>query len=162
MDEITGKTLVAWGYEPGDWFGAAIAAAEQARHAGAGEADIRTAIDRHLPAPAATLRAAGALAHRLNIASENADEVANVTAVEQHMVELMRVPTVRAGAVMPDACPAGSASGTIPVRRQIVQYGLAEIVDEIVPLGCIMAGEWKRNAPWRRGRSASAPTSDEG
>ena len=115
MDEITGKTLLAWGYKPGGWFGAAIAAAEQARRTGAGEAEIRAAVDRHLPAPAATLRAAGALAHRLNIAPEDADEIANVAAVEQHMTELMRVPTVRAGAVMPDACPAGSAPGTIPV-----------------------------------------------
>src|SRR3546814_2311088 len=31
------------------------------------------------------------------------------------MVELMRVPTIVAGAVLPDACPAGSAPGTIPV-----------------------------------------------
>ena len=31
------------------------------------------------------------------------------------MAELMRVPTIVAGAVMPDACPAGSAPGTIPV-----------------------------------------------
>ena len=52
MDEITGKTLLAWGYKPGGWFGAAIAAAEQARRAGAGEAEIRAAVDRHLPAPA--------------------------------------------------------------------------------------------------------------
>ena len=71
MDEITGKTLLAWGYKPGGWFGATV-------------------------------------------------------------------------------------------RRQIAHYGLAEIVDEIVPLGCIMAGEWQRNAPWRRGRRAAAPTGDEG
>jgi hypothetical protein len=115
VDEITGKTLLAWGYKPGSWFAAAIAAAEEARRAGGGEAEIRAAIGRHIPAPAATLRAAGALAHRLNIAPEDADEIGNVAAVEQHMVELMRVPTVRAGAVMPDACPAGAAPGTIPV-----------------------------------------------
>jgi hypothetical protein len=48
------------------------------------------------------------------------------------------------------------------VRRQIAQYGLAEIVDEIVPLGCIMAGEWQRNAPWRRCRRAAPPTSEGG
>ena len=30
-------------------------------------------------------------------------------------VELMRVPTLVAGSVMPDACPAGAAPGTIPV-----------------------------------------------
>jgi tRNA-splicing ligase RtcB len=35
--------------------------------------------------------------------------------VIKHLHELMRVPTIKAGAVMPDACPAGSAPGTIPV-----------------------------------------------
>lgn len=115
MDEITGKTLLALGYKPGSWFGAAIAAAEQIRRQGGSEADVRAAIDRHLPAPAIPLRSAGGLAHCLNIAADDADEVANVAAVERHMIELMRVPTIRAGAVMPDACPAGSAPGTIPV-----------------------------------------------
>ena len=31
------------------------------------------------------------------------------------MAELMRVPTIVAGTVMPDACPSGTAPGTIPV-----------------------------------------------
>jgi RNA-splicing ligase RtcB len=56
----------------------------------------------------------------------------------------------------------GAYKSAATVRRQIAHYGLAEIVDEIVPLGCIMAGEWQRNAPWRRGRRAVAPTGDEG
>ena len=51
----------------------------------------------------------------MNIRAEDQDEADNVAAVEKHMVELMRVPTVVAGAVMPDACPAGAAPGTIPV-----------------------------------------------
>ncbi len=55
-----------------------------------------------------------------------------------------------------------ASANAATVRRQIAHYGLAEIVDEIVPLGCIMAGEWQRNPPWRRGRRAAAPTSDEG
>jgi hypothetical protein len=50
VDEITGKTLLAWGYKPGGWFDAAIAAAEQARRTGAVEAEIRAAVDRQLPA----------------------------------------------------------------------------------------------------------------
>ena len=48
------------------------------------------------------------------------------------------------------------------VRRQIEQFGLADVVDMIEPLGSIMAGDWQRNAPWRRGRRAAAPTGDEG
>jgi RNA-splicing ligase RtcB len=35
------------------------------------------------------------------------------------------------------------------VRRQIKAYGLADIVDTIDPIGCIMAGDWQQNAPWR-------------
>lgn len=35
------------------------------------------------------------------------------------------------------------------VRAQMTEFGLAEVVDEITPFGCIMAGDWERNAPWR-------------
>lgn len=36
------------------------------------------------------------------------------------------------------------------VKSQIQEFGLGEIVDEILPYGCIMAGDWQRNAPWRK------------
>ena len=115
---ITGKTLIAWGYAPGAWFSAAIAAAEEARRAGADERAIRAVVDRFAPPPAAPfveLRGRGALGHRLNIRAEDEHDAENLASVERHMVELMRVPTLVAGAVMPDACPAGTAPGTIPV-----------------------------------------------
>ena len=67
------------------------------------------------PASPTPARAPGTLAYRLNIRAEGPDEQENLALVEHHMAELMRVPTVKAGAVMPDACPAGSAPGTIPV-----------------------------------------------
>jgi RNA-splicing ligase RtcB len=35
------------------------------------------------------------------------------------------------------------------VRAQIEHFGLAEIVDEVMPYGCIMAGDWEQNAPWK-------------
>lgn len=35
------------------------------------------------------------------------------------------------------------------MRAQIEKQGLAEIVDEVIPFGCIMAGDWQKNAPWR-------------
>ncbi|MBN8998560.1 MAG: RtcB family protein, partial [Rhizobiales bacterium] len=38
------------------------------------------------------------------------------------------------------------------VRAQIAEFGLAEIVDEVIPYGCIMAGDVEKNAPWRRKR----------
>lgn len=60
-------------------------------------------------------RELGTLDYFINLEVETADERINRDAVTKHMHELMRVPTIKAGAVMPDACPAGSAPGTIPV-----------------------------------------------
>jgi RNA-splicing ligase RtcB len=53
--------------------------------------------------------------YHVNIRPEGPEEAENLALVERHMTELMRAPTVRAGALMPDACPSGSAPGTIPV-----------------------------------------------
>ena len=115
MDAITGKTLIDWGYGPGSWFADAIAAAETRRQEGADEAEIKAAIDRLVPPRRLSLRAPSGLAHRLNIRPQGPAEIENLAAVERHMTELMLVPTIKAGAVMPDACPSGSAPGTIPV-----------------------------------------------
>jgi tRNA-splicing ligase RtcB (3'-phosphate/5'-hydroxy nucleic acid ligase) len=46
----------------------------------------------------------------------------------------------------------GAYKDAATIRRQINEYGLAEVVDTIEPLGCIMAGDWQRNAPWRKKR----------
>jgi len=36
------------------------------------------------------------------------------------------------------------------VRAQIEEYGLCEILDEVMPFGCIMAGDVQKNAPWKK------------
>ncbi|BCB22050.1 RtcB family protein [Bosea sp. ANAM02] len=41
------------------------------------------------------------------------------------------------------------------VRRQIEHFGLAEVVDEVLPYGSIMAGDWEVDAPWRRRKRAA-------
>ncbi len=35
------------------------------------------------------------------------------------------------------------------VRNQMEHYGLGNVVDEVLPYGSIMAGDWQKNAPWR-------------
>ena len=40
------------------------------------------------------------------------------------------------------------------MRRQIAKYDLAEIVDEVLPYGSIMAGDWQSDAPWRKKKDA--------
>ena len=107
---ITGKDLIDMGFKPGKHFPAMLEAANRA--AARGE-DVRSAVSVHVPPePAALL--ADPLPYFENIRAENEDEAANVEAVHDTMAALMRTPVIKAGAVMPDACPAGSV-GTIPV-----------------------------------------------
>lgn len=36
------------------------------------------------------------------------------------------------------------------VQAQMKAFNLGEVVDEIHPYGCIMAGDWQKDAPWRK------------
>lgn len=45
------------------------------------------------------------------------------------------------------------------VREQITEFNLAEVVDEVRPYGCIMAGDWEADAPWRKKRAARSGAS---
>lgn len=38
------------------------------------------------------------------------------------------------------------------VQAQMKAFNLGEVVDKIMPYGCIMAGDWGKDAPWRRRR----------
>lgn len=35
------------------------------------------------------------------------------------------------------------------VRQQMEEFGLGKVIDEVLPYGCIMAGDWQKNAPWK-------------
>jgi len=48
----------------------------------------------------------------------------------------------------------GAYKSAAVVRKQIAEFGLAEIVDTIEPIGSIMAGDWQRDAPWRKKKAA--------
>lgn len=58
-----------------------------------------------------------ALAEAISANSEAEEN--NIGNVRRLMKQLLRVPIVEAGAVMPDACPAGNAEATIPVGGAI-------------------------------------------
>ena len=38
------------------------------------------------------------------------------------------------------------------VRNQMAEFGLGTVIDEVLPYGCIMAGDWKKNASWKRNK----------
>lgn len=72
-----------------------------------------------------------------------------------HVAEQTRGIDVRFYSGIPDLSELpGAYKNADAVRAQIDQFGLAEIVDTIEPIGTIMAGDWQREAPWRKKRAA--------
>jgi RNA-splicing ligase RtcB len=60
---------------------------------------------------------------------------------------------VRSYCGIPDHSELPSAyKNATAVRAQIEKYDLAEVIDEVVPYGSIMAGDWQQDAPWRKGK----------
>ncbi len=120
MNAITGKDLIANGYEPAPWFGdvlkeanaKSLSLSQTLRLAKSTHEAIATA-EAERRAREVPLREAP-LPYNRNITVDNEGEEANVAAVTATFDELMRTPTLEQGAVMPDACPAGPL-GTIPV-----------------------------------------------
>ncbi|MEL6967082.1 MAG: RtcB family protein [Pseudomonadota bacterium] len=111
---LTGKDLIDAKAQPGPWFAKAL---DQANAAIADGMDPAAALNLALtfaPPPALQLRGAGDIAFFENIEANTEFERDNVSAVRRTMATLMRTPVIEAGAVMPDACPAGP-QGTIPV-----------------------------------------------
>ena len=112
--KLTSAMLKEWGHAPSKAFGEALVAGQEALDAGKSLEEVRDMLEVFKPAPVIPLARSGEKPFRINIDAESEDEVANVEAVRHHMTELMRTPTIEAGAIMPDACPAGPL-GTIPV-----------------------------------------------
>lgn len=114
---VTGADLIGWGHRPGPSFPDLLSRANTARAEGLGLIRIRQMLEPDLPPPAPeplALRQPGEVPLHVSIRAEDADEQDNVDKVLATMAEVLKTPTVEAGAVMPDACPAGPL-GTIPV-----------------------------------------------
>ncbi|MDE4297063.1 RtcB family protein [Phaeobacter gallaeciensis] len=110
--KITGKTLIDWGFEPGPWFKEAILQAALMRENGYNNEEIYGMLQGFVPPPKIQMRGDDHDDYANFLPDpENDIERQNAKAVCAAMDQIMRVPTVEAGAVMPDACPAG----TIPV-----------------------------------------------
>lgn len=115
-DPVTGEHLKDWGHRPGKQFPALLARANEMRAEGLGLFRIRSELEGEIPPAPVTmdLRTPGEVPFHENIDIAEPDEEDNVLKVRATMTELMRTPTIEAGAIMPDACPAGPV-GTIPV-----------------------------------------------
>ncbi|MFH1556933.1 MAG: RtcB family protein [Pseudomonadota bacterium] len=120
---ITGKTLIAWGFEPGPEFRKLLAKATEMDANGEDEATIKLVLGELLP-PRQILPRRPSGRYTLAIHAETPEEEANIAFVRAHMDELMKTPVLEHGAVMPDACPAGTASGTIPVGGAVISRAI--------------------------------------
>lgn len=106
----TARDLLSLGLPQGPAIPAVLAIVNARPHT---EAEARAVIDAHAPPPTLPLKSEPAPV-AFNLEPDTEDEAANVEAVRATMHEVLRVPVVERGAVMPDACPAGPL-GTIPV-----------------------------------------------
>jgi len=106
---ITGKDLIDLGFQQGPELGRAI---EKVRALDLSGEALANWVAANKPAPKIGLQNAPDI--QLNIEAETEAEQDNVAKVLETMDVLMQTPTLRGGAVMPDACPAGPV-GTIPV-----------------------------------------------
>jgi len=123
MIKIDGKQLIAWGLEPGPSFKLALAEAQRLAAEGLDLDAIRGRLTVAFPKPAVLRRRAkGTFAEAIE--AETAEDEVNLAAVRAHMEKLMRCPVLEHGAVMPDACPSGSAPGTIPVGGAVVSRAI--------------------------------------
>ncbi|MEM9027486.1 MAG: RtcB family protein [Pseudomonadota bacterium] len=121
--KIDGHVLISWGIKPGPKFKDALALAQSLVDAGEDESTIRDKLTAAFPAPVVLKRrAAGTYAEAIR--AETEEDEANIANVRAHMDHLMRCPVLEHGAIMPDACPAGSATGTIPVGGAVVSRGI--------------------------------------
>lgn len=108
--KVTGNTLIKLGFRPGKWFSDALVHINSNE---LNEDEINAYLEQfQLPDPI-ELKVTPTK-FEINIKAENEAEIDNVTTVIESMNELMRTPTLVAGAIMPDACPTGPA-GLIPV-----------------------------------------------
>lgn len=121
MGLITGQDLIEAGYEPGKQFAKLLEAAAEYEERGVSDKKyIIKLLKKHYvaPPPKEKMREKAAPLTEA-IAGTNKEERENIAKVRSKMGELLRVPVIERGAVMPDACPAGGAIAMIPVGGAI-------------------------------------------
>ncbi len=125
MALLNGNDILLAGWPPGPQISAMLVAVRDMESRGVHDpAYALKMLRRDFPPPAARLtmrEAPVALAEAIE--STGPDDLANIGAVRRFMGELLPTPVITAGAVMPDACPAGFAPATIPVGGAIAVRG---------------------------------------
>jgi len=126
--EIKACDLLAAGWPKGPRLGPALRRARELEAGGLPRAEVFAQLEREFPKeqPLILPRPAPApLAEAIE--AETPGEAANLASARQRMLELLHLPVVQRGVIMPDACPAGAGRATIPVG------GAIEVANAIIP-----------------------------
>lgn len=118
--EIKARDLIAAGWHEGRRLGPALRRARDLESTGLARADVLTALEAEFPKQLAVIlprHEPASLAEAIE--AETPAEAANVAMARTRMHELLHVPVVKRGVIMPDACPSGHATATIPVGGAI-------------------------------------------
>ena len=126
--DFKARDLIAAGWTEGRNLGAAVKRARELQATGLDLPGVLAALEVDYPKQArrVELRAAPA-AFAEAVEAETPSETASVAASRARMTELLHVPVVKRGALMPDTCPAGAGVATIPVG------GAIEVENAILP-----------------------------
>lgn len=126
--EMKARDLIAAGWLEGRRLGAALRRARELEASGVAREELFAQLEREFPKalPVVLPRPEPApLAEA--IVAESLEETINLDAARARMRELLHVPVVKRGVIMPDACPAGPQRATIPVG------GAIEVENAIIP-----------------------------
>ncbi|MBA4136186.1 MAG: RtcB family protein [Opitutus sp.] len=126
--EIKARDLVAAGWHEGRRMGPALRRARDLESTGLSRADVLARLEAEFPKQLAVILPRYEPAPLAEaIEAETPEEHANVALARQKMHEILHVPVVQRGAIMPDACPSGSGKAYIPVG------GAIEVANAIIP-----------------------------
>lgn len=143
MTDYSARDLLAMGCRQGPDIPKVLAIVNARPHTAD---EVEAVIRAHAPPPALPMLDEPAPC-RWNIDARDELEAANVAAVRETMDAVLRTPVAVAGAVMPDACPAGPV-GTIPVGGVV---GLRNAISpgmHSADICCsLMLTEFERSAP---------------
>ncbi len=126
--EIKPRDLLAAGWQEGKRLGAVLRRARELEKTGLSHERVFAQLEQDFPkqTPLIAPRTVPApLAEAIE--PETPEEATNVMSARGRMLELLHVPIVKRGAIMPDACPAGGGHATIPVG------GAIEVENAIIP-----------------------------
>lgn len=118
--QIKARDLIAAGWHEGRRLGAALRRARQLEAEGVGREDLLIQLEEEFPKQlivALPRTEPAPLAEAIE--AETDEETDNVLQVRQRMTELLHMPVINRGVIMPDACPVGGSPATIPVGGAI-------------------------------------------